>query len=68
MKDYDLNAMVFELHFERQQYPAKLIIEAAVAARNLDRKEIIFGNSAKKNNEDAEDEIFLITTFNPKDL
>ena len=58
--------MVFTLHFERRHYPAKLIIEAAVATRDLDRKELISGNSVKKNNEEAEDKSFLITTLHLK--
>jgi len=67
IKDYDHNVMNLALHFERRQYPAKLIIEAAVAARKLDRKLLISSTIKGKDKEDSDDTIFLITTFHPSD-
>ena len=60
--------MIFALHFERRKYPAKLIIEAATAARKLDRKQLISGALSKKTvTEDVDNSVFLITTFHPSD-
>ena len=67
IKDYDHNVMNLALHFERRQYPAKLIIEAAVAARKLDRKLLISNMKQGIDKADTDDTIFLITTFHPSD-
>ena len=60
--------MIFALHFERRKYPAKPIIEAATAARKLDRKQLISCALSKKAvTDDVDNNVFLITIFHPID-
>jgi len=55
----------FAAHMQRRGYPTKLIMEAAIKARRLERNSLLNPIKVVENNQ--EDQIFLVTTCHPND-
>ena len=65
MEDYEHHAIQFSAHFLRRQYPERLILDAAMMARRLDRDTLLNPDRVPK--ESNKENMFLITTFHPSD-
>jgi len=63
--DFETHVFLLSEHFLRRQYPEDLILDAAVLARRLDRGTLL--EQERKNNNQENKDVFLITTFHPND-
>ena len=65
VEDYDGHIFTLAAHFRRREYPPDLIMEAALAARRLDRSILL--DQTKVIKEDEVEKVFLLTTYHPSD-
>ena len=65
LTDYDINCQMLRAHFIRREYPPDLVDDAIRDARLLDRTKLL-QEKTHKDNEEAENRHFFITTFQPE--
>ena len=63
--DFEDHVIEFAAHLKRREYPSDLIIEAAIAARSLNRHDLLAPTRPVKSGDS--EKVFLITTYHPSD-